>query len=378
MLGLVRFHSLVCNWTMFSHAKAVSQQEANSIILRMIRKTFLHLFLALLVSTATSGQNLYTDTLDIYWIDVEGGAATLIVTPNHESILMDAGWRRPDNRDAHRILAAMSDANINRIDYFITSHFHRDHVDGLPALAAEVPIGQFIDHGDSVEQHRDTGRASWDTYIELASDNRRIVAPGDKLRLSGVEFSFVAARGQIQDYALEPLGLNPYCQDSSMGENLQGENASSVGYLLSLGAFQFLNLGDLTPNIQHLLACPENKLGTIDLYQVPHHGNSSGLSEALTLALQPSVAVINNGPHKGAGEDSFELISRIENLEDVWQLHRALDTDDSHNANEHLIANHSDEDACNGHWIRAMVHPDGRSYVLMNSRNGSSRTYVSN
>ena len=344
----------------------------------MIQKLFLCLLLLFLVSTSASNQDLNTDTLDIYWIDVEGGAATLIVTPSQESILMDAGWGRSDNRDAHRILAAMSDAKIEQIDYFITSHFHRDHIDGLPALAAEIPIGQFIDHGDSVEQHRDSGRASWNSYIELAAENRRTITAGDKLRLTGVEFSFVAARRQVQDFVLEPQGLNPYCQNSSMGDDLQGENASSVGYLLSLGAFQFLNLGDLTPNIQHSLACPENKLSTVDIYQIPHHGNSFGLSEALTLALQPTVAVINNGPHKGAGPDSFELVSRIERLEDIWQLHRALDTDDSHNTSEYLIANHADEDTCDGHWIRAMIHPDGRSYVLMNSRNGSSRTYVSN
>ena len=74
--------------------------------------------------------NQPTDTLDIYWIDVEGGAATLIVTPQHESILMDAEWGRTDRRDALRIEAAMQDANVERIDYFIASHFHPDHIGG--------------------------------------------------------------------------------------------------------------------------------------------------------------------------------------------------------------------------------------------------------
>lgn len=332
---------------------------------------------AMLFALNVTAQTPPTDTLDIYWVDVEGGAATLIITPAQESILMDAGWGREDERDAKRIQAAMADARISHIDYFITSHYHRDHVDGLPALARLVPITQFIDHGDSVEQDRSSGRTSWDAYLSVAAGKRRTVTPGDKLRLKGVEFSFVTAKRQILNRPVEPTGTNPYCQGSSPGDDLQGENASSVGYVLSLGAFQFLNLGDLTPNIQHEIACPENKLGIVDLYQIPHHGMRNALSPALTWAVQPKVVVINNGPHKGGGPDSYEIIEQIENLEDIWMVHRALDTDDAHNTSDHLTANQTDEDDCVGHWLRAMVHPDGRSYVLMNGRNGVSRTYLS-
>ena len=52
-------------------------------------------------------------TLDIYWIDVEGGAATLIVTPEREAVLMDAGWDREDARDANRIQAAMQGTRVS-------------------------------------------------------------------------------------------------------------------------------------------------------------------------------------------------------------------------------------------------------------------------
>ena len=100
-------------------------------------------------------------TLDIYWIDVEGGAATLIVTPQRQSILMDAGWGRPDDRDALRIEAAMRDADIDRIDYFIASHFHTDHTGGLPALARRVEVEHFFDHGDSVDQDQANSREAF-------------------------------------------------------------------------------------------------------------------------------------------------------------------------------------------------------------------------
>ena len=140
-----------------------------------------------------------TDTLDIYWIDVEGGAATLIVTPQRQSILMDAGWRRPDDRDALRIEAAMRDANIDRIDYFIASHFHTDHTGGLPALARRVDVEHFFDHGDSVDQNQANSREAFEAYLSVAEGGRRTITPGDRLPLNDVAFAFVTAHGVIRE-----------------------------------------------------------------------------------------------------------------------------------------------------------------------------------
>ncbi len=314
-------------------------------------------------------------SLDIYWIDVEGGAATLIVTPANQSILMDAGWSRDDERDAQRIEAALRDAGIDRLDFFIASHFHGDHVGGLPALAARVPIGQFIDHGDSVDQSSERGRATWEAYLSVAGDRRRTVRPGDKLPLRGLEFSFVAAHGETLAQPLMPLGPNPHCGGSWPSPDESGENPRSVGYLVSLGAFQFLDLGDATVGLQLALACPVNKLGNIDLYQVPHHGN--GVAPQLTWALEPTVAVVNNGPHKGGGAEGFQVVADSPRLEDIWQSHRPLDTDPAYRTSDELTANLTDEDDCTGHWIKATVNPDGRSYSITNGRTGAARAYLS-
>lgn len=313
--------------------------------------------------------------LDIYWIDVEGGAATLVVTPARQSILMDAGWARDDERDAGRIRAAMRDAGVDRIDYFIASHFHGDHVGGLPALAARVPIGQFVDHGDSVEQSTPRGRAAWNAYLSVAEGRRRTVAPGDKLPLRGLEFSFVLANGDMPRRPLMPSGPNPHCGGDWPWPDEDGENARSVGYLLSLGAFQFLNLGDATLGVQHALACPVNRLGEVDVYQAPHHGD--GVAPQLTWALSPAVAVINNGPRKGGSAEGFGVVAESPRIEDVWQSHRPLDTDAAYRAEDDLTANLTAEDGCRGHWIKATVNADGRGYTVSNGRNGVSRTYLS-
>jgi beta-lactamase superfamily II metal-dependent hydrolase len=325
----------------------------------------------LLISQVVSAQMPSRDTLDIYWIDVEGGAATLIVTPSNESILMDAGWPRSDERDAQRIQAAMTDAGIDRLNYFITSHFHTDHVGGLTALANRVVIDQFIDHGDSVEDNPEL----WNPYLAVVGGKRRSVTPGETLPLHGMEFMFVTSNGQTLRAGLSPSGPNALCNEASSTEPDMGENGQSVGYLLSFGSFQFLNLGDLTIDRQHTLACPVNKLGTVDLLQVPHHGN--GLAPELLWALMPQVTISSQGPHKGGSADGFEVISQIPGIEDMWQVHRALDTDDAHNTEARLIANHTDEDECLGHWLKATVHQDGQSYAVINGRNNSRQTYIS-
>ena len=314
-------------------------------------------------------------TLDIYWIDVEGGAATLVVTPGRDSVLMDTGWPRPDARDAERIQAAMRDAGITEIDYLLVSHFHIDHVGGLATLAERVPIGQIIDHGDSVEREGQEELALWDEYVALAAD-RRSVAPGDKLPLPRLEFSFIASHRQLVD-SLEPRPPNRLCDDAEPPEADQGENGHSLGYLLSLGAFQFLNLGDLTPDREYALACPENRLGVVDLWQVPHHGGYGAIRPELAGALQPTVAVINNGPRKGGTPESLVVAQRTADVGDVWQSHQALADDAAYNTDERLIANLTEEDECAGHWIKATVQPDGRSWTMTNGRTDYSRNYQS-
>lgn len=313
-------------------------------------------------------------TLDIYWIDVEGGASTLIVTPQGQSVLMDAGWGGFDDRDASRIeRVARKEAGLSRLDHLLVSHFHQDHAGGLAALAKRITIGRFVDHGETVDK-AGPGRQLWVDYVALAGSRRWTARPGDRIPLQGVELLIVASDSQFLKGPVVAAGPNPLCASFKPQAEDLGENGRSLGYLLRAGNFEFVNLGDLSWNFQRQLACPANLLGPIDLYQVPHHAVRDDVLPQLMWAMAPSVAVMSNGPAKGAGPAAVETVLRSPGLEDVWSLHRAVGNDAARNAPERLTANLGETEGCKGDWIRARVSPDG-SYTLTNSRNGFSKTY---
>ncbi len=314
--------------------------------------------------------------LRIYWIDVEGGAATLIVTPDDETILMDAGWPELEGRDAERIVTVLeNEVGRSELNYFISSHFHRDHTGGVANLAERVPIQRFVDHGDSVEiGWNERADALWQSYVETAGDRRMQVAPGDRLPLKSTDFQFVAARSKFIDTALGEQAPNPACRDATSRAVDRGENGKSVGFIVRVADFEFLDLGDLTWNYEIQTACPVNLFGQVDLYQVTHHGMHTSGAPAHLQAIRPLVAVMNNGPRKGGSPGTFEALVAVDSLQDLWQVHRAVQSGPEHNPPEDLIANLGETEGCEAHWILATVAEDG-TFTIKNSRNGHEVSY---
>ncbi len=314
-------------------------------------------------------------TLDIYFVDVEGGAATLIVTPQKEALLMDAGWRRGDDRDAKRIAAAVKLASVEKIDYFITSHFHGDHMGGLPALAGLIPICKFIDHGEPAGPRNPRFAPQWETYLKVTQGKRWSVKPGEKIPLKGATVLVVASDGQLLDKPLGRASPNPFCPDAKLKEPDTGDDAHSVGFLVTMGKFRFLDLGDLSWNKEHELACPESRVGRVDVFQVSMHGMDRAGAPELVWSLKPEVVVMNNGPRKGGAPGAYEVVRKSPGLEDFWQLHYAVQSDAQHNTDERLIANLGEEKDCAGNWLKISATADGK-YTVTNSRTGFSKSYI--
>jgi competence protein ComEC len=320
--------------------------------------------------------------LEIYWIDVEGGAATLIVSPSGQSLLVDTGNPSPTDRDAKRIFETAQAAGLKQIDGLITTHYHGDHVGGLVALSKLIPIQKFYDHGDSAEAAMNPRAAKlWEGYQAVVSGKRRVVKPGDKVPLKGVEVEVVSSNGEVIASPLQKnAGANSLCETTihKEADKTQPENWLSVGTLLTFGKFKFLNLGDLTWDNELMLACPVNKIGTVTLFQATHHGfyNEWSGPPALVWALKPQVVIVANGPTKGLPAGAYETLMKIPGLEGIWQGHRATKNDEAHNTSEEMIANQqTTQTETAAHWIRASVSKDGK-FVVTNGRNNFSKTYI--
>ena len=316
--------------------------------------------------------------LEIYWIDAEGGAATLIVAPGGGSLLVDTANRTPDDRDAKRIFAAAQQAGLSRIDYLLTTHFHSDHIGSLPALAKMIPIGMYLDHGDSVELNRPNVAAAYKAYVEQAGANRKTLKPGDRIPLKGVDVEVIMSAGQAISKPLKGAGAkNPACVDfHEHGPEQDPDNDQSVGFLLRFGKFDFIDMGDLTWNYEQKLVCPNNLIGKVDVYQSTHHGLDRSNSPQFVWAIQPTVAVMNNGARKGGPASVFETLRKSPGLADIWQGHLALGTPKEVNTDEKMIANLGPTAECQGNLLKLSVAPDGR-YTMTNLRNGFSKTYQS-
>jgi len=326
--------------------------------------------------SGTTGEGVPDGELEIWWIDTEGGAATLFATPSGPLVLVDVGF--PGDRDANRIAAVVQgELGKDTIDLCIITHFHTDHVGGIGELLERVAITEFWDHGDSVEVGGEPGQSLWQDYLAVADGKRTIVTPGETHDIGGLRLELVSAHAQIIQAALPGGGAgNPTCASAQSMSPEGGENPMSVGFVARFGDFDMLDLGDLTWSYEHELACPANLLGPIDLYQTTHHGQSNSGATQLVHALDPIVVVMNNGPHKGGAWETFERITSAPSLPDLWQVHRALDNDQGHNTSAELIANEGENESDDAHYLHARVDASGL-ITLTNGRNLHSRDYQS-
>ncbi|HZU26471.1 MAG TPA: MBL fold metallo-hydrolase [Bryobacteraceae bacterium] len=312
-------------------------------------------------------------TLEMYFIDVEGGQATLIITPAGQTMLVDTGWRGYNGRDADRIAAAAKKVHIKKLDYVLITHYHRDHVGGAPQLIDRIPIETFIDHGPNTEQAREPKEDYADYLRILPRAQHLVVKAGDTVPLKGVDVRVVSSNGEVISTPLQGAGeQNEACAGAQQKEPDPTENAHSLGFVLTWNNFRFLDLGDLTWNKELQLMCPVNRIGHIDLFLVSHHGFDQSNSPQLVDAIHPRVAVMDNGARKGGSPSAWQIVHSAPGLQDLWQLHYAVEGGKDHNAPDPFIANLYEQ--CQGKYLRLTVREDG-SFTLLNSRNNFEKDY---
>jgi beta-lactamase superfamily II metal-dependent hydrolase len=309
-------------------------------------------------------------------VDVEGGQATLFVTPEKQALLIDTGWPRNEGRDADRIVAAAKNAGLNKIDYVLITHFHDDHVGGAPQLAARIPVGTFIDHGENREKGDAGVDKIWQAYQALFTTGKykRITAkPGDTLPVKGMEVHVLSADGALIEKPLPGAGeANAACANSEQRAGDETENPRSLGTLITFGKLRILDLGDLTWDKEMQLMCPNDKIGHVDVYVVSHHGWLQSGSPALVHGIAPRVAIMDNGAKKGGSPPAWDIVKASPHLEGFWQLHFSEEGGEAHNVAPEFIANLPGPDA--GNYLKLTGRPDG-SFEVFNSRTKETKKY---
>ena len=366
----------------------------------MARTSATLLALALLAAGAAA-QTRRPNTLDIYVVDVEGGNATLFVSPSGESLLIDSGNAGAGAvRDADRIVAAARDAGLTQIDTLITTHWHGDHFGGMGEVASRIPIGHYIDHGPTIEPQPASTAFLQTVYPPLlAKASHTVAKPGDTIPVAGLDWRIVTSGGAVIKTPLPGGGApNPYCRSSAPQAPDPSENAQSVGSVIAFGQFRVVHLGDITWNKELELMCPNNPIGTVDLFVVSHHGQAISNSGALVHALHSRVDILNNGTRKGGQPDAMKILFSAPGLEDLWQMHFSLLSGQEYTPPGMFIANTVDDQAAtmpiaamtqpapgpgappppahNGpaYWIKVSAQRDG-SFTVTNARNHFSKTY---
>ena len=350
-----------------------------------MRRTVI-LVAALLAAAGVRGQTQSstpaTGTTDIYFVDTEGGQATLIISPKaghlgvKEAFLIDAGNLTPAGRDAERIMAAMKDAGVERIDQLVVSHYHGDHVGGVAALADKVPIRRVLDPGPYTPEQNGVRGAGFVSYIPVrAKAPVAIARPGTKIPVAGLDVHIVSSAGDLITAALPGVRRvsNPLCAAAqTRAQDNTPNNYESIGMVVEFGRFRYLDLTDLTWNQEMDLVCPTNLLGTVSVYRTSRHGTDWSGAQVMVHSVRPRIAVMNNNPTKGGTPGTFQIVKSAPGLQDFWQLHFSDNVAKGVNSPESFIANFTDTDG--GHFIKLSARPDG-SFTVRNGRNGFTKEY---
>jgi len=316
--------------------------------------------------------------LDIYFIDVEGGAATLLITPAGESVLIDSGEFGNANRDRDRILKILRDvAGRKDLDHACVSHWHSDHFGNHASLANEITIHNFWDRGIPEQLQEDAKFPTRSADYRAASQNRsKTLKAGDMLPLKSgttpLSVKIVTASGEV----IPNSGpANPFAKENRPQEEDPTDNAKSVSQLWSFGPFKFLTCGDLTWNVEAKLVTPNNPVGLVDLFMVTHHGLNVSNNPTLVRAVDPRVAVTCNGPVKGGNLETQETLRKVKSLKASFQLHQNVKLKPDQQTPAEFIANTDETANCKGVYIKASVAPDGKSYTIQIGDKGKVHTF---
>lgn len=286
---------------------------------------------------------------------------------------------QPRRRCIHQ--TATKQAGLAAIDHFIVTHWHTDHYGGIGRLVKLMPVRNFYNRGIPEKLDEDPGNfpVLIRAYKAASAGKSTMLKPGDEIKLAqapgspAVKLRCICGNGEVLPET-PGAAVNLVAKEHKPQPVDNSDNARSLGFVLSFGAWRFLDLGDLTWNIEHKLVAPSDKIGPIDVYQVTHHGLEISNNPVLIKTVRPRVAICNNGPRKGGHPMVISTLRRVPGIEGIYQMHRNLKAGDAENTDADKIANDGRKKEA-GAGIRLSVAADAKSYTVTVGDKGKPKTY---
>jgi competence protein ComEC len=345
-------------------------------------------FMIVLFLSICAAVSQAASTMTIYAIDSEG-KAVLTIAPSGETMLEDLGWTGFGNRASttSQVVDSLKALGIKRIDHLVISHFDVDHIGDISELLAAVPVGHCYDHGDiqlakednpRFAQMAEASKQHYETYVAAcAKIGRTILKPGDKVPIKGIDVQVIHAAGKWITKPLAGAGApNPACATAKQADIVPRdlEDNGSIGLLYTYGKFRYYDAADLEGHFAHELVCPNNLIGTVDLWAVNVHGQSKGYSAAMASALKPPVVIEYNDGRMGRGNDPdvWAGLHALPNPPDIWLLHLNERSGPEKNPPSDFVANLQAPDGMKP--IKITVEKNG-AFTITNERNGFSKAY---
>ena len=201
-----------------------------------------------------------------------------------------------------------------------------------------------------------------------------VAHPGEVLPITGMKVTVISSDGNVIDHPMPGGGeTNQYCSVPETKPMDRSENSHSLGVLINFGKLKILDLGDLTWDKEMLFMCPVNRLGSVNILVVSHHGLNPSSSHALVDGIHPRVAIMNNGATKGGAPQVIDTVLQAPGLETLWQLHYSEKGGAEHNTAAEYIANPQGPDQ--GNYFVLTASPKG-SFTVYNSGTKKTKDYA--
>ena len=218
--------------------------------------------------------------------DIGQGDSSVINLGNHRAIVIDVG---PDAALEDGCLKALG---IREIPLLILSHFHADHVEGLPGLLKHRRVGQVWVSNNTDPIFESTRVQSW-----LKDINLQVVTRGMQSTISDISIKVLWPLTTTQQFASNP----------GDGSSI---NNSSIAAMITSSDFSLFAAGDLEPPVQELLRAD---VSHVDIYKVCHHGSKYQDPELMAL-LSPAIAMISVGAGNTYGHPAPQTVASLTRL----------------------------------------------------------------